>query len=316
MKRFIALSALLALVVGLQGCIKLNGSSVVKNDASGTMNFQVSVRSDTISEIKEQAASFGVESDEMDTAFKEMEAFLDEKKLAEEFKKSGLTVDSATSKEKDGWKTIDIKASFKDINAWIVKSRAASKAKLEESGLGEMGDLPFDQLSGMGTPNFFKTDKPGVGQCVLIPSIKDLFSSMDMNPLEALEELGEEELEQIETALDMIGGMFHLNEMNLAMSLKLPGKVLSTTGCKKSGENGIAFSMKGSEITVDRLQSMFGFMNGVSCTFEIPEGCKIKFEDKKSSGSKAKSSDQAEEKKTEKKGEKKGALKIGGGKNG
>ena len=110
----------------------------------------------------------------------------------------------------------------------------------------------------------------------------------------------------------MFKQMLSVEDMALEIILNLPGKIVSTKGCKKSGENGIKFTFKGGDIGIDNLSSLFGFKDGISATFEIPEGCKIQFKDKKSAKQTGK--DGEEEKGDEKK--KKGGLKIGGGKQG
>jgi hypothetical protein len=97
--------------------------------------------------------------------------------------------------------------------------------------------------------------------------------------------------------------------MKMEMVFTLPGKILDVKGAKKEGDNGIKFAFSGSEINLDGLKTMFGFKNGISATFEIPEDCKIKFEDKKAAGDKAQDAKEEEEPK-----EKKGGLKIGGDK--
>ena len=130
--------------------------------------------------------------------------------------------------------------------------------------------------------------------------------------LEELEDLGDDELDQLEQSMEMFKQMLSVDDMALEIIINLPGKIVATKGCKKSGENGLKFTFKGGDIGIESLSSLFGFKDGISATFEIPEGCKIQFKDKKGEA-KAEADDA---KKDEEKKEKKGGLKIGGGKKG
>lgn len=303
MKRFALL--LLVAVVGLTGCVKMTTQADLKNDASGTVTFNFGVKTEAIETIKgfmESAADQGAGEEQIEQAqeaFDKIDEFFDEKKVAETMKEMGIDVKSATKSEKDGWKSMAVVGGIKDINAWLAKAAKQQQKELEKAEI----DIPLDPSKLM--PAFYKTDKQGVGKVVLIPALADLFGGeLPFDP-EELDELGDEELDMIESQLDMMKTMLSVDEMKMEMILNLPGKILETTGCKKSGDNGIKFAFAGNSINLDGVKNLFGFKNGISATFEIPEGCKLQFKD-------AAAKEGGEKK--EDKDEKKGGLKIGGGK--
>jgi hypothetical protein len=127
--------------------------------------------------------------------------------------------------------------------------------------------------------------------------------------LDALEEMGDTERDMVEGMLDEMKGRFFADQMKMEMVFTLPGKILDLKGAKKEGDNGLKFAFSGSDINLDGMSTLFGMKNGVSATFQIPEDCKIKFEDKKAPGDKVQDDAKEEEPK-----EKKGGLKIGGDK--
>jgi len=307
MKRFAIL--LLAAVVGLTGCVKMTVKTDVKNDASGVMTMDYGVKTEALETIKgfmESAADQGAGGEEIEQAqeaFDQIDELFDDKKMAETMKEMGIEVKSATKAEKDGWKTMAVVGGVKDINVWLAKAAKKQQDELDEMGM----DIPIDPTKAM--PTFYKTDKQGVGKVVLIPALADLFGGEMPFDLEELEELGDEELDMIESQLDMMKTMLSVDDMKAEMILNLPGKILSTTGCKKSGDNGVKFTFAGGDINLDGMKNLFGFKNGVSATFEIPEGCKIQFKD--ATAKKGEQKTGAGEQKAE---EKKGGLKIGGGK--
>ena len=307
MKRIALL--LLVAVVGLSGCVKVTSKLDVKNDASAGMTLNFGVKSEAIETIKgfmESAADSGAgegQIEQAQEAFDEIESMFDEKKMAAKLTEAGVNVKSATSTEKDGWKNMAVVGELKDINAWLAKMRKQSEKGAQDSDL----ELPFDpaNISEM-LPNFYKTDKQGVGRAVLIPALAELFDGeLPIDP-EDLDELGDEELDMIESQIDMMKTMLSLDEMKMEMIVNLPGKILSTKGCKKSGDNGIKFRLSGDSLSLDGMKNLFGLKDGISATFEIPEGCKIQFKDAEST--------EGGEAEKEKKTEKKGGLKIGGGK--
>ncbi|MAB90183.1 MAG: hypothetical protein CMJ90_12090 [Planctomycetes bacterium] len=307
MKRLTPLLLCSLLAIGLTGCLKMNTTVDVKNDASAAMKISVGVKTESIETIKGLMESMGdmggAEVEQAEEAFAAMESMLDEKKVAQQLKDSGLEVTKATKTEEDGWKGIQVEAKVKNLNEWLDKTTANQKKQLEDM------DMPMS-LDGLTT--FFKTDTQGVGEIVIIPPLSDLLGGDLPIDLEELEDLGDDELDQLEQSMEMFKQMLSVDDMALEIIINLPGKIVATKGCKKSGENGLKFTFKGGDIGIEDLSSLFGFKDGISATFEIPEGCKIQFKDKKGEA-KAEADDA---KKDEEKKEKKGGLKIGGGKKG
>lgn len=309
MKRLTALLLCSLLAMGLTGCLKMNTTIDVKNDASGSVKMNVSVNTEAIETIKGLMDSMGdvggAEVEQLEEAFSEIESLFDEKKVAQQMKEAGLEVTKAEKTEEDGWKGVRVEATVKNVNEWLDKAAEQQKKDLEDL------DIPIP-LNGL-NPTFYKTADQGVGEIVLVPPLTEILGGDLPIDLEELEDLGDDELDQLEQGMEMIKQMIPgFDDMKLEIVVNLPGKVLTAKGCKKSGENGMKFIFKGGDINIENLSTLFGFKDGVSATFEIPEGCKIQFTDRKVDGEKA--GDDA--KKDEEKKEKKGGLKIGGGKKG
>lgn len=308
MKRFTALLLCSLLAMGLTGCLKMNMTIDVKNDASGTVKMNVGVKTESIETIRGLMESIGdtggVEVEQLDKALSEIESMFDEKKIAQKLKESGLEVTKAKKTEEEGWNGVQVEATVKNVNEWLDKAAEQQKEGLEELDL----PIPLDGLN----PTFYKTATQGVGEVVLVPSLAEVLGGDLPIDLEELEDLPDEELDQLEQQFMMVKQMLAMDDMALELVLNLPGKVVTTKGCKKSGENGLKFVFKAGDINIDNLSTLFGFKDGISATFEIPEGCKIVFKDKTADGEKA----DGDAKKDEEKKEKKGGLKIGGGKKG
>lgn len=310
MKRLTALLLCGLLAMGLTGCLKMNLTTDVKNDASGTVKMGFGVKTEAIETIKGFMESMGdmggAEMEQAEQAFEEIEQMFDEKKVAEKLKESGLEVTKTKKTDENGWKGMQVEASIKNVNDWLTKAAEQQKKEMEDM------EMPIPLDPGGLTPTFYKTSAQGVGEIVVVPPIAEMLGGELPIDLEELEELGDDELDQLEQGIEMFKQMLSVDEMKLEIIINLPGKVLTTKGCKKSGENGLKFTFTGGDINIDNLTTLFGFKDGISATFAIPEDCKIQFKDKK-----AKSGEEGKtEKKDEEKKEKKGGLKIGGGKKG
>ena len=97
----------------------------------------------------------------------------------------------------------------------------------------------------------------------------------------------------------------------MSITVVLPGKILSTKGCKKNPQNEkeISFRFSGESISLTGVKDLFGMKDGVSATFQIPKDCKLRFETRKPKKKAAeKKEDEAEKGK-----KKKGGLGIGDG---
>lgn len=308
MKRIVFLSLVLACSFGLQSCLKMGATTEVKNDASATVAFSFQVNTAAIEAIKELVDGVGGGGEEMEQAleaFDQIDELFNEKKIGEKLKEAGLDVTSAKAGSRDGWKTMEVKAAVKDLNAFLKKAEKDQKEEVEDLPI----DLPFGDIGSM-VPAFYKTSTQGVGKVVLIPAIGDLLNDASFD-LEQLEDLADDELEQIEAQIEAMKLMLSLDQLKLEVALTLPGKVVKTKGCKKVGENGLKFALKGGDLNIDGVRSLFGLKDGVSATFQIPQGCKIVFKDEPTEKKgKGKDHNESEDQKTEKKG----GLKIGEGK--
>ncbi len=305
MRQFCAVLLCSILATGLTGCLKAKMTMNVKNDATGAMTMGMTMKTEALESLKGMMESMGdmggAEMEQAEEAFDEMEQMFDEKKVAQMFKDQGMDVTKATKVDEDGWKGFELEASMKDVNVYIQKAAAEQKKQVESMDVPFSPDVPL-------TPTFYKTSDPKVGQLVLLAPIAELLGDDIPIDLEELEDLGDEELEAMEMYLDTFKSMLSVDEMKFEFVINLPGKVQETKGCKKSGENGMKVSFSGGDISADNLVDMMGFKDGISCTFEIPEDCKIVFQDRKAKG-KSNSNSEATPDKAK---EKKGGLKIGG----
>jgi hypothetical protein len=166
---------------------------------------------------------------------------------------------------------------IKDVNAWIKKSAEnADAAKKEAEKTEGMPELPFNQLPF----SFYKTDKADVAKFVVIPPLGNLLPPEAEGAFDQIEELDDEQREQIETMINMVRAQIFLDEMKMEMKIKLPGKIVSTKGCKQEGDDTMIFTMKGSDLGLDGLKGMFGMKDGVFAQFQFdPKEMKITLAD-------------------------------------
>lgn len=301
MNRITTLTALLAVVLGLGACMKVEQKFTFTNDNTATLSQSMSYSVETIETIIAMAGS-QMPEDALEK-LEGLESQVSEENVRKEMKEQGVEVTKFTASSKDGWKGFVVEAKVADVNAWLKKAGEGASEAMNEAGM----DNPFGSAMDGLSPKFYKTDKQGVGRIVLLPAMKGAMADMP-NP----DDMSDEELDMADAQLQMMKSMFALDEMLIRMEVTLPGKVLSVTGGKKieGKENSFRFEMKGTNFSIDGLSTMFGMKDGVSATFQIPEGCKITFQDEK----------KAEPKKTEEEAPsdeakpKKGGLKVGGDK--
>lgn len=260
-----ALCALASALLLLPGCIRSKVELTVNGDNTATIKNATSVKTEAIEAIKGFIEASGAEGGDGISNIQDM---ADEKKMVREMKETGIEITSSKAISEGGWKGAQVEGKIADVNEWVKKSAAKAKEKAEDSDTGLAGGM--DRLS----PRFFKTDKEGVGRIrIMQANFSGMPAEMD------LDEVDDETREAIQSQIDVMGAMFGLQEMSMEMIVTLPGKVIETKGCKKAGENKVSFAMKGTDMNVDGMKTMFGLKDGVSATFEIPEGCKIRFED-------------------------------------
>ncbi len=119
----------LSAILALAGCIKMEQDITLNKDGSGNVKFMYGMSEQTINQMKamsEMGAEEGVEV-ESDDDFE-----FDEQKVKDKFaelKDQGITLNSATTETKGGWKYMHIDFDFADI------------AKLDSAEV--MGDSPF-----------------------------------------------------------------------------------------------------------------------------------------------------------------------------
>ena len=308
MKR--TLAVLLALVLGLSlgGCIKQKSSIVINNDATGTIDMEAGYSVEALEAIAEFIESMGdhigadMGEDPLEK-LEQVETKFSEKELVKKMKEAGVEVTSAKTTEKDGWKLVSLKGKVKDVNSWIEFSeKEAEKARRSEED--EDGSAGLDGLaSQMTSIRFYKTAREGIGEVVLIPPIDT--DEMNMGP-EGMdpEEMPEGMEEIMDAQLDAMKEKFSLNDMDLTVRVTLPGKIVSTKGCNKAPqeEKTVVFSFKGTQISFSGMKDFFGMKDGVSAEFEIPQGCKIKFEEKKAPKKAEKKTDKKKDDKKKKGG--------------
>lgn len=307
----------LAFLVSLTmvGCIKSSNTAAINGDNTGSMTMKVGVKTEAIEQIKAMAENMGgmggdEGGDQVDEAFKEIDALMDEAKLREKLEKGGFKLAKVSSSEKEGWKTLEVEASIPDVNLAIEKAVKDTDKKTEGTPLHGM-QLPGGNGMIM-LPSFYKTETEGVGQAVLVPAIAEMFESMGENPLEQLEDMDDEMRDMVEAQIENMKSMFSVDEMSIEMTIKLPGDIVAVKGCKKVDDRTVTFAMKGGDITMDSMKNMMGLKDGVSVTFKIPEDCKLKFQDAPKKAEKKAEPAEGQEGE-EKKEKKKGGLKIGEG---
>ncbi len=316
MQRTLSVAAVALLcALGLTSCIKNTTKTAINADNTGTVKVSQALKLETIEKMKEMMAEMeeqmGGELPEGATDnIDKMNEIVDEAKAVEKMKKLGLEVVSAKTTEKDGWKTVEIDAKIPNVNEWVEKAakleeeeKAKEKEKESEDSMGP--NMP-DLGSMMGAIKFFSTEDPKIGQVVIMPETSELLGAGAMGDMPDLDELPEEVRDMIEQQVEQMKTRFSVDEMTVDISMELPGKVLSTKGCKQVGEKGVSLQIKGTDIGLSSMKDMMGLKGGVSATFEIPEGCKIKF----AKPTVAEKKEAKEEGEGEKK-PKKGGLKIG-----
>ncbi|MDP6605701.1 MAG: hydrogenase iron-sulfur subunit, partial [Dehalococcoidia bacterium] len=151
---------------------------------------------EAIKELVDGVGGGGEEMEQALEAFDQIDELFNEKKIGEKLKEAGLDVTSAKAGSRDGWKTMEVKAAVKDLNAFLKKAEKDQKEEVEDLPI----DLPFGDIGSM-VPAFYKTSTQGVGKVVLIPAIGDLLNDASFD-LEQLEDLADDELEQIEAQID------------------------------------------------------------------------------------------------------------------
>lgn len=259
-------------------CVKMTQETAFKADGTATMKMSMGYKLDSVDALKGLIEQFGGGGDDsedgpgaqIDKAVKE----LDEAKLVEQQKATGVEITKHATVEKEGWKSVEMEGVIKDVNAWVKKAGEAVKSKAEESGAPGMDAMPFSKM----TPRFYKTDKENVAKFVLIPAMGDMLGEMGAN-LDQIDEMEDEQREQIEGVINMVRTTVSLDEMRMEMKVKVPGKILTVKGCKQDGDDGIAFTMKGADIGLDGVKNLFGLKEGVYATFQFdPKDFKIVLE--------------------------------------
>jgi hypothetical protein len=308
--RLLGLLAIAAFALG--GCIKSKVTSTIAADNTATLQIRYSLKLEAIERMKEMAAMAedqGVEGAgaEATGQIDEVLKIVDEKAAVEELKKTGVEVVSSKAEEKGGWKTLEIQGKVADVNAWVEK--AGKEADKKRAKAAEDDSNPLAKLGGAGgslSPRFYKTADPKIGQVVLIP---ELSGSMDGMGMPDLGEMDDEQRDMMEQMLQSVLAQFSADEMAMEMAVTLPGKITGAKGGKIVDGNTLVVATKGTDITLESMSSLLGLKNGVSATFEIPEGCKIVFADPPAADTKKE--EPAKEGEEDGKKPKKGGLKIG-----
>ena len=283
MKRILIPFLTIAVAATLAGCLKTETKVTINNDATGTINTKMAYSLDSLESIAEQLENLpeGVEIGEDPLEkLEKMETEFTEKKLVAAAKETGVEVTSSKEYEKDGWKTVELAGTIKDVNARIAASTKASKAKMAEAG----NDSPFSAMGGSFSGiKFFKTDNPNVGEVELMAALDIDMGEAGLPEGMDPSEMPEEMEEMMEAMFDTMKERFGINELSTKLTVVLPGKVRKTTGCTKNPQNEkeVTFNLSGASFSMSGVKDMFGMKDGVRATFEIPKDCKLKFEVKK-----------------------------------
>lgn len=285
-------------------CVKVTQETAFKADGTAAMKMSMGYKLDSVEALKGLINQFGGGGDEdsddgpgakIDEAVKEF----DEAKLVDAQKIAGVEITKHATVEKEGWKSVEMEGVIKDVNAWVKKSGEAAKATAEKAGGPSMDSMPFSKM----TPHFYKTDKENVAKFVVIPPLGDALGEMS-GALDQVDEMDDEQREQVEGFINTVRSTISLDEMRVEMKVKVPGKILAVKGCKQDGENGLVFSMKGSDIGLDGVKTMFGLKEGVYATFEFdPKDFKITLEEEPKGADSKPAAPAGEAKKPEKKDE-------------
>lgn len=294
---------LLAVSFALVGCIKSDTKVKIMADGTATLEVSNTYNAEAIDSLVDMVTGMveaqGGEADmgEMEEGLDKMKEAFDGKKAETDMKEAGVEVESTTAVDKDGWKGYTLKGKVTDVNKFVAQMEKKAKAEAEK----ETDDNPLAAgLAGF-SPKFYKTDDATIGEIVLMPSLEEALAGME-EQMGELEDMPDEQRDMINGMVEGMKAQFMGNDVSLTMEVELPGDVVSAVGAKKVGDKTVRFSLKGQDMNLDGMKTMFGMKAGVSAKFKIPEGCKITFVEKK-----------APEKKTEEAPEEKksGGIKIG-----
>jgi hypothetical protein len=309
----------IALVVGVPGCLKTKTETSIKSDGTGTVTFDCSYKQEAIEAMRERIDEMAERIDErggdlsrVEQQEKRIDEFVgsfSEAKTAEKFKKLGLTVISTKASEKDGWKGMTVKAKFDDVNQVVALHRAARDERRAAATRGEgerrgerggrRGRRGFGRGLG-GAENsiifiqaFEPTDDPAIGKAILVPARPQREGRDGEGGRRGRGGRGGRGGDRGDMASE-----FGLDEMKMTTTITLPGKIVSVVGCKKQGDNQVVFeqaapALGGAVSDEDRAARA----KGAHVTFQIPQGCKIKFAKPKPAGEKKDKDSPAKEKK-------------------
>ena len=287
MKRTLSL-VLVAVLALLPACMKLSVGNTVNADGSGDMEMSFGYKLDTIEMLKGMVeGQMGEEGGgEGEDPFAKMDEMFDEKKIKESMTKAGMNDVTTKIEEKDGWKTMTVKGKIKSYDEMMKKatdSEEVKKAKADDPEAGAM----MDKLMG-GSFGFFKTDKEDVVKMSLIPPIGDLLPGGEENPLEKLDEMDEDQRAMIEQQMEQMRAMFALDQMKVEMRVRLPGEIIDAQGVKKDEKdaNVATWTLKGADVGLDSVKSMFGMKNGLWVKFKKPANFGITLKEEKKAESK------------------------------
>ena len=287
MKRTLSL-VLVAVLALLPACMKMSVGNTVNADGSGDMEMSFGYKLDTIEMLKGMVeGQMGEEGGgDGEDPFAKMDEIFDEKKIKESMTKAGMNDVTTKIEEKDGWKTMTVKGKIKSYDEMMKKaseSEDVKKAKAEDPEAGAM----IDKLMG-GSFGFFKTDKEDVVKMSLIPPIGDLLPGGEENPLEKLDEMDEDQRAMIEQQMEQMRAMFALDQMKVEMRVRLPGEIIDAQGVKKDEKeaNVATWTLKGADVGLDSVKTMFGMKNGLWVKFKKPANFGITLKEEKKAESK------------------------------
>ena len=286
MKRTLSL-VLVAVLALLPACMKLSVGNTVNADGSGDMEMSLGYKLDTVEMLKGMVeGQMGEEGGEGEDPFAKMDEMFDEKKMKESMTKAGMNDVTTKIEEKDGWKMMTVKGKIKSYDEMMKKatdSEEVKKAKADDPEAGAM----MDKIMG-GSFGFFKTDKEDVVKMSLIPPIGDLLPGGEENPLEKLDEMDEDQRAMIEQQMEQMRAMFALDQMKVEMRVRLPGEIIDAQGVKKDEKdaNVATWTLKGADVGLDSVKSMFGMKNGLWVKFKKPANFGITLKEEKKAESK------------------------------
>jgi len=287
MKRTLSL-VLVAVLALLPACMKLSVGNTVNADGSGDMEMSFGYKLDTIEMLKGMVeGQMGEEGGgEGEDPFAKMDEMFDEKKIKESMTKAGMNDVTTKIEEKDGWKTMTVKGKIKSYDEMMKKASESEEVKKAKADDPEAGAM-MDKLMG-GSFGFFKTDKEDVVKMSLIPPIGDLLPGGEENPLEKLDEMDEDQRAMIEQQMEQMRAMFALDQMKVEMRVRLPGEIIDAQGVKKDEKdaNVATWTLKGADVGLDSVKSMFGMKNGLWVKFKKPANFGITLKEEKKAESK------------------------------